>query len=153
MALKSVFSNTDCVGIDISKSAIQIAKKNADILNLNVEFIIDDIFNSNVKRKFEAIVSNPPYITQKEKSSMENNVLDYEPHLALFVDDYEPLIYYKAIAEFGLQSLTEEGEIYFEINEKYGDEVVYLLKDLGYQKCEIKKDLQAKNRFVLAKLG
>ena len=153
LALKSIFSDSDCIGLDISKEAIKTAKKNAALLKLDVEFIVDDIFNTNVKRKFDAIVSNPPYITLKEKRLMENNVLNHEPHMALFVDDFNPLIYYKAIAEFGIQSLTKEGEIYFEINEKYGDEVVYLLKDLGYHNCEIKKDLQGKNRFVLAQLG
>ena len=152
LALKSVFSHSNCVGSDVSKAAIKMAKKNAESLNLEVEFIFDDIFNSNIERKFDAIVSNPPYIPIKEKSLMEKNVLDHEPHMALFVNDYDPLIYYKAIAEFGIQSLTKQGEIYFEINEKYGDEVVYLLKDLGYQNCEIKKDLQGKNRFVLAQL-
>ena len=153
LALKSIFYDTECVGLDISKAAIKTAKKNSKLLNLDVEFLVDDIFNINIKTKFDVIVSNPPYITLKEKSLMDNNVLDHEPHMALFVDDYEPLIYYKAIAKFGIQSLTKKGEIYFEINEKYGDEVVYLLNDLGYQNCEIKKDLQGKNRFVLAQLG
>lgn len=153
LALKSIFYDTECVGLDISKAAIKTAKKNSKLLNLDVEFLVDDIFNINIKTKFDVIVSNPPYITLKEKGLMENNVLDHEPHMALFVDDYEPLIYYKAIAKFGIQSLTKKGEIYFEINEKYGDEVVYLLNDLGYQNCEIKKDLQGKNRFVLAQLG
>ncbi len=150
LALKSLFLNSYCVGIDISKAAIEIAKKNAKNLGLDVCFLTEDVFNFNRIKKFDVIVSNPPYITECEKKLMDSNVIDYEPHGALFVKDDNPLLYYRRIAELGKKTLNNNGQIYFEINEKFGYEVVYLLEELGYENLSLKKDFQEKNRFVSA---
>jgi len=148
LALKNLFKISKCLGIDISSNAIELAKKNAKNLNLEVDFAVADIFEYEKNKKFDIIVSNPPYITHSEKGIMNPNVLEYEPHNALFVDDLKPLVFYEKIAELGKDLLTKNGMIYFEINELYGDEVVSLLKDFGYVNSILKKDFQGKNRFV-----
>ncbi len=152
LALKTFFLDSYCLGIDISKAAIETAKKNAQNLGLDVCFLREDVFNYNGTKKFDLIVSNPPYVTESEKKLMDSNVIDYEPHRALFVKDANPLLYYKRIAELGIKTLNNNGKIYFEINEKYGYEVVYLLKELGYKNLSLKKDFQERNRFVSAVL-
>ena len=96
------------------------------------------------------IVSNPPYITLEERKNMSPNVLNHEPHSALFVYDKDPLLFYRSIAEIGLNNLNNNGKIYFEINEEYGHEVVSLLRELGYVNCMLINDMQQKNRFVSA---
>jgi release factor glutamine methyltransferase len=152
LALRKFFKNSKCLGIDISFNAVEVAKKNAKDLDLDVNFLVADIFKIKIKQKFDIIVSNPPYITYKEKEFMDSNVLEHEPHNALFVDNFQPLIFYRIIAEFAKDKLCNNGTIYFEINELYGDEVVSLLEDLGYVNCILKKDLQGKNRFVYGSL-
>ena len=152
LALKTLFLDSYCLGIDISKAAIKIAKKNATNLGLDVCFLSEDVFNYNGTQKFDLIVSNPPYITESEKKLMDSNVLDYEPHGALFVKDDNPLLYYRRIGELAKKKLNNNGQIYFEVNERYGHEVVYLLKELGFENCSLKKDFQEKNRFVSAVL-
>ena len=152
LALKSIFANSKCFGIDNSILAIEVAKKNADKLSLNVDFLIKDIFSYFPDEKYDLIVSNPPYIPKFESSELDTNVLNYEPYSALFVEDKNPLIYYQKIALFGSKYLNKNGKIYFEINEKYGNDVVSLLKDIGYENIILKKDFQEKNRFVYATL-
>jgi len=152
LALKSIFANSKCFGIDNSILAIEVAKKNADKLSLNVDFLIEDIFSYLPDEKYDLIVSNPPYIPKFESSKLDTNVLNYEPYSALFVEDKNPLIYYQKIALFGSKYLNKNGKIYFEINEKYGNDVVSLLKDIGYENIILKKDFQEKNRFVYATL-
>ncbi len=102
---------------------------------------------------FDIIVCNPPYIMESEKMTINKNVLDYEPHRALFVADEDAFIFYKAIVEFGLNHLHNNGKLFFEINEAFGKEVCLLLKNYGYKKIELKKDLQGKNRMVKAILN
>ena len=152
LALKSIFTNSKCFGIDNSILAIDVAKKNADKLSLTVDFLIEDIFSYFPDEKYDLIVSNPPYIPKFESSKLDTNVLNYEPYSALFVEDKNPLIYYQKIALFGFKYLNKNGKIYFEINEKYGNDVVSLLKDIGYENIILKKDFQEKNRFVYATL-
>ena len=152
LALKSIFANSKCFGIDNSILAIEVAKKNADKLSLNVDFLIKDIFSYFPDEKYDLIVSNPPYIPKFESSELDTNVLNYEPYSALFVEDKNPLIYYQKVALFGSKYLNKNGKIYFEINEKYGNDVVSLLKDIGYENIILKKDFQEKNRFVYATL-
>ena len=152
LALKSIFANSQCFGIDNSILAIEVAKKNADKLSLNVDFLIKDIFSYFPDEKYDLIVSNPPYIPKFESSELDTNVLNYEPYSALFVEDKNPLIYYQKVALFGSKYLNKNGKIYFEINEKYGNDVVSLLKGIGYENIILKKDLQGKNRFVYATL-
>lgn len=152
LALKSLFKESKCDAIDYSIGAIEVAKNNAKKLDLDVNFSVQDVFKYNSKSKYDIIVSNPPYITESEKTKMEFNVLGFEPHSALFVKDDDPLVFYERIAKIGQTSLNYKGAIYFEINENYGDDVVSLLKRMGYRNCMLKKDLQEKNRFVSATL-
>ena len=130
---------------------LEVATDNADSLGAQVKFIEDDIFNSNIPiphNKFDIIVSNPPYIPEKEKSEMSKRVLFHEPETALFVPDADPLKFYKAIADFALEGLAEGGKLYFEIHEKQGEEMKKLLQSKGFKDVAIVKDLQGKDRIA-----
>lgn len=151
IALKKEIPNANLFAYDVSKEALKIAAFNAKKNKLNVTFSEVDILeweSHNENEKYDVIVSNPPYITYKEKELMHGNVLDYEPHLALFVDNQEPLLFYNVISEFALSHLTENGKLYFEINEKYGGEVLELLKHKQFRDIEIIKDINGKDRIV-----
>lgn len=106
----------------------------------------------SMKQKFDCIVSNPPYIMNKEKAAMEANVLEHEPHLALFVPDDDPLLFYRAIARFGQSALAKGGRLYFEINALCGNETVALLEQENYKEVELIQDLYGKDRIVKAKI-
>ena len=136
--------------VDISFDALEVAQKNAMLNNIEVEFVQDDILLGcpKVQQQFDVIVSNPPYVTQKQKEKMHANVLDYEPGLALFVSDDDPLIYYKAILKFAQTRLIHNGLLFIEINEIYGEETAGLFREDKYVQIEIIKDLNGKNRFV-----
>jgi release factor glutamine methyltransferase len=134
---------------DISDAALQTASENAKQLNATVDFQHVDILKDKVPlQELEFIVSNPPYIAVSEKESMNNNVLDHEPHLALFVPDNDPLIFYKAIANKGLPLLKPEGRIVVEINERFGKEVCDIFIHAGFTGAHVIKDLQNKDRIV-----
>ncbi len=138
--------------IDISSGAIDIAKENAISLKVKINFMIKDILSieNPPENIYDIIVSNPPYITNEEKTSMEVNVLDYEPHSALFVPDNEPLLFYTAISSYAKQALRPGGRIYFEINNKFGKETANLLSDCGFTSVNITKDMYGLDRFVSA---
>jgi protein-(glutamine-N5) methyltransferase, release factor-specific len=139
--------------IDISPAAIAIASENAGNLNVNVDFIEKDILKasqSDYSSYFDVIVSNPPYICNSEAEDMEHNVLDYEPHLALFVEDNDPLVFYRQIAKLSLCWLKDGGILHFEINAKYGSATQQLLQSLGYKDVEVIKDFYNNDRFVRA---
>lgn len=142
--------------LDISNKSIEIAKENARKNDVQINFFQADIlnFDTNINLPFfDIIVSNPPYIKQSESKTMSQNVLQYEPHLALFVADEDPLLFYKAIADFGLKYLnTCSGKLFFEINEAMGNQVSALLKEKGFSEIVIQKDLQEKERIVCAVL-
>jgi release factor glutamine methyltransferase len=146
--------NTKVSALDVSEEALLIAQQNAELNVVNVEFIYDDILNSlqtelvSVFHKYDVIVSNPPYVRNLEKAEIQPNVLDNEPHLALFVDDENPLQFYKAICEFALINLKVNGMLYFEINEYLGSEMLALLEGYGFKNIELKKDLFGKDRMV-----
>jgi len=149
LALKNELNNTEVYACDVSKEALIVATKNAKDNNLEVMFQELDILNySHQNKKYSIIVSNPPYITHKEKELMYENVLDYEPHLALFVADDAPLVFYNAIADFAMHHLSENGKLYFEINEAYGNEVKALLTDKKFKNINIVKDINEKDRIV-----
>lgn len=152
IALKKIFGKAEVSGLDVSKEALKVARKNAEMNDVGVQFIHADILagSASVKR-FDLIVSNPPYVRLSEKESMHKNVREHEPHLALFVDNNDPLLFYRAIANYALGHLNEGGSIYFEINEAFGNEVKGLLQKAGFTDATIKKDLSGKERFVSAK--
>lgn len=138
---------------DISAEALEIAKKNAELLHAKVQFFRSDILNENIPLdQLDILVSNPPYIPNQEKSEMHRNVVDYEPELALFVPDSDPLLFYRKIAEKGKVALKPGGKLYFEIHENYGKEVQNLLLKTGYSKVQIIQDLNGKDRIVKALL-
>ena len=155
ISLNLEINNSKVYALDVSEKALDIAKKNKELLNGKVEFLKLDILkesSSKFTEKLDLIVSNPPYVLNSEKELMLSNVLDYEPHLALFVEDANPLIFYKKIVDFALINLVEEGILYFEINEKYGEEVAGLMQN-NFNKIEIIKDLNGKDRFVFGTLS
>ena len=142
-------------GMDISEGALGIAKENANNNQVNVQFISHDIFQelpNDLPQKWDIIVSNPPYITPDEKKLMFSNVLDYEPHQALFVPQDEPLLFYERIAEIGLLQLNENGFLFFETSAIYGKETATMLKQKGYSSVELLKDISGKDRMIKAKI-
>jgi release factor glutamine methyltransferase len=156
VTLKKNIPQASVFAIDKSENAVNTAKQNA-LSNLKIDkkdkFLVRDIFDESwwsTLTQFDIIASNPPYVTEDEKSLMHANVLDYEPAEALFVSNENPLTYYKTIADFALKSLNNKGLLYFEINEAFGNEVKNLLTDKGYSNATIYKDMQGKDRIVSA---
>jgi release factor glutamine methyltransferase len=148
----SIGHNSDALisALDVSKDALNIAQLNANMNNVNINFICDDIFKYNPKMKYNVIVSNPPYVLNNEKIYMSKNVLDYEPHLALFVNDNEPLIYYKRIIHLANKYLTKSGYLFFEINEFFSKEIINILEEFQFVNIELKKDINGKERMIKA---
>jgi release factor glutamine methyltransferase len=139
---------------DISESALEIAKKNATLNQAEVHFFLLDILNpgnSMEGKTWDILVSNPPYVTNAEKQLINRNVLEHEPHGALFVPDTDPLLFYRAIAEFGRKYLNQGGTVYFEINEAFGSQTRQILLDYHYQSVQIFQDIHGKNRMISAK--
>ncbi len=138
--------------VDISEEAIAVARQNAVNNSVNVEFLHRDILNWEVDewKKYDIIVSNPPYVCNSEKAAMSNNVLAYEPHTALFVEDDNPLIFYIAIADFAKKYLNDKGKIYLEINENLGQETLQMLADKGFSNLQLLKDMNGRDRIVIA---
>ncbi|MEH6536278.1 MAG: peptide chain release factor N(5)-glutamine methyltransferase [Psychroserpens sp.] len=139
--------------IDVSEGALEIAKQNAELNEVGVAFIQDDILKTcysafDAESNYDIIVSNPPYVRNLEKAEIQPNVLNNEPHLALFVDDENPLQFYNAICEFAQLNLKNGGTLYFEINEYLGEEMVELLKAFSFKNVELKKDLFGKDRMI-----
>jgi release factor glutamine methyltransferase len=137
-------------GVEISEEAIRLARENAVLNNAEVSFIKGDIFTMAPEEICKAgiIVSNPPYIRISEKQLMRKNVLDFEPHQALFVTDSDPLIYYKAILNLAKDSLLPEGRVYFEINEAMGRPLIQLFETFNYYDIEIVHDINGKERII-----
>lgn len=142
--------NSIVTAIDISKDALNCAKHNALALGANINFIELDILNEELTDQFDLIVSNPPYISVEEKKSMKQNVLAYEPHLALFAPQYDPLIFYRIIAATRKKNLTSKGSLWLEVNEHFGSEVCNLLEAQGFKDLQILKDLDGKDRMIKA---
>lgn len=154
ISLAKHLPNAKIYALDISKKALEKAKLNAKSNKVTVSFIEADIFNykhndDNLStQKFDIIISNPPYVRHKEKPNIKPNVLDNEPHLALFVEDENPLKFYKAITEFAKKNLNDTGELYFEINEYLGAEMIELLKEYNFKFLELKQDFFKKDRML-----
>jgi release factor glutamine methyltransferase len=139
------------LALDVSEAALRVANENAQELNAAVEFHHGNALAEKFPaQQIEILVSNPPYIASAEKKSMNKNVLEYEPHLALFVEDHDPLVFYKMLAQKGFESLLSNGRVFVEINERFGEEVSELFLNTGFKQVQIIKDLQGKNRIVTA---
>ena len=149
ISLAKNLPNAKVTALDISEEAIDVAKENAKFNNVDTNFINADIFEYKSEKKYDVIVSNPPYVRESEKLLMKRNVLKYEPNSALFVDNDNPLIYYQKILEFAKNQLNNDGKIYFEMNEKYKEELKSLLKRNEYLNIIFKKDFFGKIRIVV----
>lgn len=155
LALKSKFPNTRIVGFDLSIDAINLSQENEVKTQLGVEFLPLDILKDELPfedSSVDILVSNPPYVLMNEKAEMQEHVLLHEPHLALFVADDNAFIFYDSILQKAVKKLKKGGFLYFEINEKYGNEVVQLFEQYGFNAIEIKEDLQGKSRMVRGKI-
>ena len=141
-------SNSKITAIDNSIEALEIAKSNAILNSVKINFVLSDVFNFSETKKYDLIVSNPPYVLESEKKLMDKNVLDYEPHNALFVRDNDPLVYYKEIAKIATNNLNKNGLLFFEINEKYSKQIIELLSILNFVDIELKKDINGRNRII-----
>ncbi|WP_299289210.1 peptide chain release factor N(5)-glutamine methyltransferase [uncultured Mucilaginibacter sp.] len=156
ISIKKNWSEAEVFALDISAEALQTAQKNASLNQVEVHFFQQDILNFIPVKEascYSIIVSNPPYITPKEQLQMHHNVLAFEPHLALFVPENDPLLFYRVIAGYASFALQKNGLLFFEVNEKYGKQVFELLKGENFIDIEIRKDLSGKDRMVRAKLG
>lgn len=141
-------SNSKITAIDNSIEALEIAKSNAILNSVKINFVLSDVFNFSDTKKYDLIVSNPPYVLESEKKIMDKNVLDYEPHNALFVSDNDPLVYYNEIAKIATNNLNKNGLLFFEINEKYSKQIIELLSNLNFVDIELKKDINGRDRII-----
>ncbi len=157
ISLAKELPNSVITAYDISEKALEIAQKNSELNQANVKFELLDILTNSPKDNenltFDIIVSNPPYVTRNEVHQMRQNVLDFEPHLALFVEDNDPLIFYDAIAKFAHKHLKINGFVAVEINEALGNQTIDVFRKNGFEKTEIVKDIFQKERFVLARFN
>lgn len=164
IALKNKLPQATISAIDISEKAVQVAKRNAKLNEVEINFIqanileVEDLSNlrttnSLLPTRYSIIVSNPPYVRDLEKSEIKKNVVDYEPHLALFVDDVDALLFYRKIAQLALKNLAPNGFLFFEINQYLGKETVELLGNLGFKNIELRKDIYGNDRMIRCQLG
>ena len=155
VSLLKNLSGASANACDISTEALEIANMNASLNQVDIGFFYADVLNSvfpEHQKLYDIIVSNPPYVTQSEQLQMFKNVIDYEPGLALFVSDSEPLLFYRLIADIAISRLKPGGNLFFEINERFGNDVVELLTIKGFSNVVLKKDINGKDRMVKAGL-
>jgi release factor glutamine methyltransferase len=155
ISLKKHLYDANVSAIDISEGALQTAKENAVLNKVEVNFFKADILNikpADESAQYNIIVSNPPYVTLDDKKQMHSNVTDFEPHTALFVPEHDPLIFYRAIADYALNNLIADGSLYFEINESLGKETVELLAHKGFKNIALRKDMNGRDRMIKAQL-
>lgn len=154
ISLAKGLKSKDIYAIDISEKSLAVAAHNADRLSVSIHFIKEDILTSDInlfkEASFGLIISNPPYVCESEKKLMHDNVLNNEPHQALFVKDDNPLVFYETIAKKASKWLEPGGNLIFEINERYGNQLLQLLEGIGYSSVELIKDFNQKDRFVWA---
>ena len=148
VSLMMNISGSKATALDVSKDALRMAQKNADRHNVNIEICEMDILTPTRLGPFDIIVSNPPYVRNSERVQMQKHVLDFEPDSALFVEDEDPLIFYKAISDFALEALSNKGRLYLEINEAFGDPICDLLQGRGFTEVKIIKDIHGRDRFA-----
>lgn len=153
VTLKKYLPDAEISATDVSSQALMTAKENAALNHTEIDFVLDDILNPGYSESlYSCIISNPPYVTLSEKENMHANVVNYEPHTALFVPDKDPLIFYKAVAEYTAAHLQPGGLLFLEINEHLGAGTVKLLKDRGFKHIELRQDLRDKDRMIKASL-
>ena len=151
VSLAKLLPEAKVTAIDVSEDALKIAEANASSNAVNVQFIKQDILDCQaLDQSYDVIVSNPPYVRDLEKVEIKANVLNYEPHLALFVEDQNALIFYKKIAELAMKALQPNGILYFEINQYLSAETVSLLKNIGFSQVELRDDFAGKPRMIKA---
>ncbi len=152
ITLKKYLTNTTITSVDVSEEALKLAHENAQQNGVEVNFLKADILTDSfdAHQQWDIIVSNPPYIAQKEFDSMDKTVTNYEPHLALFVSDDDPLIFYRKIAEVGLQHLSQGGSIYVEINQYLSAQTVSLFQLIGYSQVVLRQDINGNDRMIKA---
>ena len=159
ISLKANLPHVNVSAIDVSEKALEVARRNAVSNKVEINFIQTNILevedlsqlqtpNFQLPTSFDIIVSNPPYVRNLEKQEIKKNVLDYEPHLALFVEDTDALLFYRKIAQLALKNLSPKGLLFFEINQYLGKETVELLENLGFKNIELKKDIYGNDRMV-----
>ncbi len=152
IALKANLPQANVFAIDVSEMALEVAKRNAELNKVEVNFIQANILEvedlSQLPSSYNIIVSNPPYVRNLEKQEIKKNVLDYEPHLALFVEDTDALLFYRKIAQLTIKNLSPNGLLFFEINQYLGKETVELLQNLGFKNIELKKDIYGNDRMI-----
>ena len=159
ITLKTNLPQANVSAIDVSEMALEVARRNAELNKVEVNFIqanileVEDVSklqtsNSQLPTNFDIIVSNPPYVRNLEKQEIKKNVLDYEPHLALFVEDTDALLFYRKIAQLAIKNLSPNGLLFFEINQYLGKETVELLENLGFKNIELKKDMFGNDRMI-----
>ena len=149
ISLAKNIPNAQVFAIDVSEKALATAQKNANINDVSVTFIEKNILETNdLKQQFDIIVSNPPYVRELEKQEIKKNVLDNEPHLALFVEDNDALVFYKKIAELAQKNLLPNGQLFFEINQYLGKEMLELLEKMNFNNIELRKDIYGNDRMI-----
>lgn len=154
VALAKNSANAKVTALDFSQTAIAIAKENAMKNKVSIEFLEQDILNtSSLPEKYDVIVSNPPYVRNLEKTEIKKNVLAYEPASALFVDNANPLIFYKKISALAKNHLTKDGQLFFEINQYLGKETLKILKENGFSNTLLRKDIFQNDRMTKANLS
>jgi len=154
IALAKHFVNAEVIGFDVSEAALQIAKENSESNGVKVTFVQDDVLNPQSEffsQPVDLVVSNPPYVCDSERSAMEKNVLDWEPENALFVPDADPLLFYRQILKLSKDQLNPDGQVWFEINERMGEDMVRVCREMGFSEAEIMLDFAEKPRFCLAR--
>lgn len=152
IGLKKLLPSTSLSAMDVSVTALDVATRNAKKENVDVDFYQADVLKEHgiEKNKYDIIVSNPPYVLKSEEEEMKIHVIDFEPAVALFVPDDSPLLFYERIAQLSKELLLEGGVLYFEINERFGQETAALCERIGFTKTQIIKDFDGKDRFVIA---
>ncbi len=153
IALAKNLQNAKVFALDISKEALNVAQQNAVNNGVSIQFINADILNINtLEEYFDIIISNPPYVRDSEKKEMQRNVIDYEPHIALFVTEHQSLIFYEKIATLAQQYLTKNGTLFFEINQYLATENIKILENLNFKSIHLRQDVHGNDRMIMAKL-
>ena len=149
IALAKNLPNAQVFALDVSEKALATAKTNAELNQVTIQFLHQSILETeDLAQEFDVIVSNPPYVRELEKQEIKKNVLDNEPHLALFVEDNDALIFYRKIAQLAQKNLNPQGQLYFEINQYLGQEMLDLLRKMGFKNCELRKDIYGNDRMI-----